>query len=133
MAALIAWKGEISSILDLLLLGFAMVVPPAIALGFVLYWRRTTDFACFWGMTLGYAIGLLWYAAIRVVEVGWVDPTPGTLGHRLFADGGVDPSYVTTAVPLVLIWGLSWLGPADGAAAREAKEGFYQRLRTGAS
>ncbi|MEE2775520.1 MAG: hypothetical protein VYE73_01990 [Acidobacteriota bacterium] len=33
LAATIAWQGQIGSILDLLLLGFAMVVPPPIAVG----------------------------------------------------------------------------------------------------
>jgi Na+/proline symporter len=43
LAALVAWLGPVGSILDLLLFGFAMVVPPAIAAGFVLYWPRTTE------------------------------------------------------------------------------------------
>ena len=34
-AAVIAWLGNISSVLQLVLLGFAMVVPPAIAVGYV--------------------------------------------------------------------------------------------------
>ena len=58
-AALIAWLGNISSVLGLVLLGFAMVVPPAVAVGFVLYWRRTSERAAFWGMALGFAGGLI--------------------------------------------------------------------------
>ena len=27
----------------MLLFGFAMVVPPAVAIGYILYWRRTTE------------------------------------------------------------------------------------------
>ncbi len=37
IAGLVAWLGPVGSILDLLLFGFAMVVPPAIAAAFVLY------------------------------------------------------------------------------------------------
>ena len=59
VAALIAWLGNISSVLGLVLLGFAMVVPPAVAVGFVLYWRRTSEIAAFWGMASGFAGGLL--------------------------------------------------------------------------
>ena len=40
VAGLIAWQAKISSVLDLLLVGFAMVVPPAVALGYVLYWPK---------------------------------------------------------------------------------------------
>ena len=83
LAALIAWLGPVGSILGLLLFGFAMVVPPAIAVGYVLYWRRTTEAGAFWGIVTGYSLGLLWYA--------------------LAPAGAVDPSYVTTIVPLIVI------------------------------
>jgi Na+/proline symporter len=63
-AALVAWLGPIGSILDLLLFGFAMVVPPAIAAGYVLYWKRTTEAGAFWGIVLGYALGLAWYVLV---------------------------------------------------------------------
>ncbi len=116
VAALIAWKGQIGSILDLLLLGFAMVVPPAIALAYVLYWRRTTEAASFWGIAVGYGAGLAWYAGIRWAEsAGWsAGEGAGALAN--FAQwgfvngGGVDPSYITTLVPLVLIPVMSLLG-----------------------
>ena len=55
-AAVIAWLGNISSVLQLVLLGFAMVVPPAIAVGYVFYWRRTTEQGVFWGMATGLSL-----------------------------------------------------------------------------
>ena len=46
-AALVAWLGNITSVLGLVLIGFALVVPPAVSVGFVLYWRRTSEKAAF--------------------------------------------------------------------------------------
>lgn len=132
LAAFIAWWGEIGSILDLLLLGFAMVVPPAVALAFVLYWRRTSEVACFWGIAVGYAAGLLWYLGIRVGENGfWASAIAegGVWGRfaewAFIGSGGVDPSYVTTLVPLILIPLLTVLGPRSPDAGAEA---FYAKL-----
>ena len=134
IAAFIAWWGEIGSILELLLLGFAMVVPPAVALAYVLYWRRTTEVACFWGIAAGYVSGLLWYLGIRVGEGGaWQGAVDGGSAWGRFAEwafldsGGVDPSYVTTLVPLFLIPALSWIDARPDAARTEA---FYDRLRS---
>lgn len=131
LAALIAWQGEITSILDLLLLGFAMVVPPAIAIGYLIYWRRTTEAACFWGIALGYAIGLLWYLAIRLADTGLILADPGvegTLWHRLWIqDGGLDPSYITTLVPLVVVPVWSLIARTD--TDRAGRDEFYARLR----
>jgi Na+/proline symporter len=105
LAALVAWLGPVGSILDLLLFGFAMVVPPAIAVGFVLYWPRTTEAGVFWGIVLGYASGLLWY---------------------LFMPEEIDPSYATTIVPLIVV-------PAVSLVTSERFEGrdaFYRAVRT---
>jgi SSS family solute:Na+ symporter len=104
VAAVVAWLGPIGSILDLLLFGFAMVVPPAIAAAFVLYWPRTSEAGVFWGIALGYALGLLWYLAM-----------PEDL----------DPSYITTLVPLLVV-------PAVSLATGQQFEGtdsFYRTLR----
>lgn len=134
VAAFLAWWGEIGSILDLLLLGFAMVVPPAVALAFVLYWKRTTEAACFWGIAVGYVSGLLWYLGIRIGEGGawdrWIagDGTAGRLLEWAFVGGGgVDPSYVTTLVPLVLLPLISLAQPGAEDSARGAA--FYRRVR----
>jgi SSS family solute:Na+ symporter len=102
IAALVAWLGPVGSILDLLLFGFAMVVPPAIAVGYVLYWPRTTERGAFWGILTGYVLGLFWYML-----------TP--------ADA-LDPSYVTTLVPLVVVPVVS-LATADQSAGSEP---FYR-------
>ncbi len=73
------------SLLSLLLFGYATVVPPAIALFFLLYWPRTTELSVLWGMGLGYGASVLSYAAVR-------------LGVST-----LDPSYASTLVPLVTI------------------------------
>ena len=109
VGAAIAALGPIPSILNLLLFAFAMVVPPAIAVAHVLFWKRTTETAAFWGMALGYSGSLLWYLA----------------GHRLNLPVGVDPSYPATFIPLVTIPMLSRLTP-DDAVRREA---FFRKLR----
>ena len=105
LAALVAWLGPVGSILGLLLFGFAMVVPPAIAVAYLLYWQHTTEAGAFWGIVLGYALGLAWY---------------------LFMPGDVDPSYITTLVPLVVVPAVSMMTP-EGLAGRDA---FYRAART---
>jgi solute:Na+ symporter, SSS family len=105
LAGVVAWLGPVGSILDLLLFGFAMVVPPAIAAGYVLYWPRTTESGVFWGIVLGYALGLVWYLAMPEE---------------------IDPSYITTIVPLVVVPTLSLL-TREGAEGRDA---FYRVVRT---
>lgn len=119
VAALAAWVVATQtgiSILDLLLFGFAMVVPPAIAVGFVIYWPRTTERGAYWGMAAGYGIGLIWFAATKLaLAVGWTAPADASALHRLAVycftvDGeGIDPSYVTTFVPLLVIPAVSRL------------------------
>lgn len=110
-AAVVAWLGPITSILELLLFGFAMVVPPAIAVTFALYWRRTTEAGAFWGMTLGFAGGLIWYA----------------LTHFAFPAAGeaIDPSYPTLIIPLVAIPVISLMTREDPVD----REAFFARLR----
>jgi Na+/proline symporter len=103
------------SVLALLLFGFAMVVPPAIAVAYLFYWRRTTEPAAYWGMVLGYAGGLVWFATIKwaaSMKLALPDgaSAPRRLFHALFVEnGGVDPSYATTIVPLLAIPLLSFL------------------------
>jgi SSS family solute:Na+ symporter len=106
-AALVAWLGPVGSILDLLLFGFAMVVPPAIAAGYLLYWTRTTEAGVFWSIALGYALGLFWYLAMP---------------------DSIDPSYITTLVPLVVVPAVSLATPERV----EGREAFYRKLHTAA-
>lgn len=111
-AAVIAWLGPITSILDLLLFGFAMVVPPALAVTYSLYWQRTTEAGAFWGMVLGFAGGLIWYALTHFVY-----PTQGE---------SIDPSYPTFFIPLIAIPVISLLTPPQTQGRAE----FFTRLAT---
>lgn len=107
IAATIAVFANITSVLELLLLGFAMVVPPAVAIAFIIYWKKTSEAAAFWGIAAGYGTGL----------IGW--------GINELRGGGPDPSYWTTLVPLVVIPLVSMLKPA---ADDEQSRSFYARL-----
>jgi SSS family solute:Na+ symporter len=115
------------SLLDLLLFGFAMVVPPAVAVGYLLYWRRTTERGAFMGMVAGYAGGLVWFLLIKVFTSAGISADGSALDgllHAAFvADGGIDPSYATTLLPLLLVPLVSLAEPVsdDGQA-------FYARL-----
>jgi SSS family solute:Na+ symporter len=111
LAAVIAWLGPIRSILDLLLFGFAMVVPAAVAVTYVLYWRRTTEAGAFWGMVLGFAGGLAWYV----------------LTHFVLVQQGevIDPSFPTTLIPLAAVPLISIL-TRDTSPSRDA---FFAKLR----
>ncbi len=109
------------SILDLLLFGFAMVVPPAVALGYLIYWRRTTEQGAWWGMAVGYGAGLVWFAAIKIaVAAGLTAPESAgpvlrLLVGALTAGGeGVDPSYFTFFVPLAVVPIVSLMTADDG-------------------
>lgn len=131
VAGTIAWRGQIGSILDLLLLGFAMVVPPAIAVGYLIYWRKTTEKGAFWGMISGYGTGLGWYLLIRWADAAQLTAPAGSglfrrLAHFLFVyrGEGIDPSYATTLIPLVAVPLISLLTPDPEDAGRE----FYEIL-----
>lgn len=108
--AAIAWLGPIRSIIDLLLFGFAMVVPPAIAAGYLIYWKRTTEAGAFWGIVLGYVGGLAWYVVTHFIVIGEGEP--------------LDPSFPTTLIPLVAIPAISLLT----SDATDRKESFYATL-----
>jgi Na+/proline symporter len=111
VAALVAWLVARTgvSLLDLLLLAYAMVVPPAVALGYLLFWRRTSEAGAFWGMASGYLAGIAWYA--------WA----------WWTGRGLDPSVVTAVVPLGVVPLVSWLWPAR-EGSRAAASAFYARL-----
>ena len=136
-AALAAWIVATRtgvSILDLLLFGFAMVVPPAVAVGYVIYWRRTTEQAAWWGMAAGYGAGLVWFALVKLaLAAGWSAPEGASAPWRLLVwcftvnGEGIDPSYVTTFVPLVAIPAVSFF-TTDTAGDRAA---FDALLRGG--
>ena len=98
------------SLLSLLLFGYATVVPPAIALFFLIYWPRTTETGVLWGMGLGYAASLASYLLVRL----GVSP--------------YDPSYASTLVPLVTIPLIVLLTPQRHD---ELAGPFYDTLRGG--
>jgi SSS family solute:Na+ symporter len=133
LAAVLAWLVSTTtvSILDMLLFGFAVVVPPAIAVAYLIYWRRTTEAGAFWGMVAGYAAGLLWFAAIKWAVATGLQAPPGSgvlrqMMHFLFVNRGqgVDPSYVTTLVPLATVPIVSLLTRDRGGD----KDRFYSTL-----
>jgi len=82
-----------ASVLQWLLLGFAMVVPPAIALGNIFYVRATSEAAVFWGIASGYGLGLAAWVLNKLVWQFDQDIT----------------AYVTTLVPLLVIPNISFL------------------------
>lgn len=131
-AAAIAWQGTIGSILDFLLLGFSAVVPPAIVVAFLIYWKRTTEAGAFWGIALGYGIGVVWWLTIQwAPSIANVLPqsvtAPGSLFDYCFVqDGvGVDPSYITTLVPLIVVPIVSLMSNDDV----EGKQDFYDKIQ----
>lgn len=130
-AAMIAWLGNISSVLQLLLLGFAMVVPPAIAVAYVFYWKKTTEQAAFWGIALGFGSGLgAWlfntlFSGAENANVGGFAQIWYELTHYL--GEWSDPSFLTLLVPLFVIPIVSWIAP-NAAADAEDSATFYTKL-----
>jgi len=118
------------------LLGFAMVVPPAIAVGYVFYWRRTTEQAVFWGMATGFAGGLIMWLFNTLFD-GAEYATAGGFGqwwYELITYLGEwrDPSFLTLFLPLIVIPIVSILGPRPDndeslAATFYAKLGRIQK------
>ena len=119
------------SMLQLLLFGFAMVVPPAIAVGYLLYWRRTTEKGAFWGMAVGYIAGMVWFGitefAIRTgYEAGeGASSIAHTFEYFFVHEGkGIDPSYATTVVPFIAVPLISLLTKRNESGEDE----FYAQL-----
>lgn len=101
-----------ASVLEWLLLGFAMVVPPAIAIAYIFYVRSTTEQGVFWGIASGYGLGLLSWVVNKTI---------------LHLDIDI-ASYFTTIVPIFVIPIVSALTqPVDGDPLAED---FYRTLRT---
>jgi len=140
LAALVAWwlaTRTDMSILDLLLFGFAMVVPPAISVAYTLYWRPTTEQGAFWGMLLGYVGGGVWFLLIKWALWSELQAPPGSTPLReiwvflLTREGvGLDPSYITTVIPLITVPAVSFLtrSSREGAAEVQAEARFRERL-----
>jgi SSS family solute:Na+ symporter len=86
LGACLAWVAARHdvSLMRLLIVGFGMLVPPGIAIAFLLYWRRTTEAGAFWGMALGYGSAVVWYLAA-------------------YERTGIYPSHPATLIPLLVI------------------------------
>ena len=133
LAAIAAWlvaEYTTISILDLLLFGFAMVVPPALSLAYLVYWRRTTEKGAYWGMVVGYAAGLIWFALIKIaLAAGFAAPEGAGLLRRGLVYGltvggdGIDPSYLTFFIPLFVVPIVSLL-----TTHGKVREDFYEML-----
>lgn len=113
IAASLACVLPINSVLELLLLGFAMVVPPAIAIGFIFYWKKTTEKAVFWGIALGYGLGL----------ISWMVNTWVLKWEQDLA------AYFTTLVPVVVIPVVSLLTQSEENYDQRSQD-FYKQLKT---
>lgn len=100
-----------ASVLEWLLLGFAMVVPPAIAITYIFYVRSTTEQGVFWGIASGYGLGLASWIINKTV---------------LHLDVDV-PAYFTTIVPVFVVPIVSALTqPTDGDPLAED---FYRTIK----
>ncbi|GAB1259938.1 sodium:solute symporter family protein [Aurantivibrio plasticivorans] len=86
-----------ASVLKWLLLGYAMVVPPAIAIGYIFYVKATTESSVYWGIVVGYALGLIAWSANNLV----------------FKSESDVAAYFTTLIPLVLIPNMSLWAQAE--------------------
>ena len=115
IATIIAWQANITSVLQLLLLGYAMVVPPAIAIVFIFYWKRTSEIAAFYGILSGYVLGL-GHWGLNTLYNGAEYATAGGFPqywHELELRLGewADPTFSATLVPLLVIPVLTILYP----------------------
>ena len=133
VATTIAWQANISSVLQLLLLGFAMVVPPAIAITFMFYWRKTSEKAAFYGILLGYGGGLLHWTLNTLFDGsesaaagGFAEYWYGLL--QSLGEWG-DPTFSATLIPLFAIPILTMIFPDDHENSEYAKS-FYKALKT---
>lgn len=112
IAGLFGYYIGTASVLEWLLLGFAMVVPPAIAIGYIFYLPSTTEQGVFWGIASGYGLGLISWLINRLVVHAELDVA----------------AYFTTIVPLIAIPVISALTrPRHGD---KLAGGFYRRLRS---
>ena len=130
-AAFCAWYFNFGSVLQFLLLGFAMVVPPAIAVTYVFYWKRTTERAAFWGILIGFVSGLLmwllnnWFSGAENADVGGFAQTWYELCQ--FLGEWRDPSFLTLLLPLFTIPFITIVFP-DKEDGTEMSNTFYKNL-----
>lgn len=132
VATFIAWQANISSVLQLLLLGFAMVVPPAIAITFLFYWRKISEKAAFYGILIGYSGGLAHWL-LNTLFTGASSANAGGFAqywYDLMAGLGEwsDPTFSATLIPLIMIPILTFIYPDDHENSEYAAN-FYKTLK----
>jgi len=128
IAALVAWLGNITSVLGLVLIGFALVVPPAVAVAFVIYWRRTSEKAAFYGMASGFFGGLLMWL-FNVLFDGPENATAGGFAqwwHEIYNQIGAwsDPAFATFFFPMIVVPLFTIIFP-NTEEEDENKDAFY--------
>jgi Na+(H+)/acetate symporter ActP len=108
-----------------------MVVPPAISIGYIFYWKKTTERGAFWGMVAGYGSGLVHWGLNTLFE-GPENATAGGFAqfwYELCQTLGEwrDPTFAATLIPLLVVPLVSLLWPAAGKDRLE--DGFYAALK----
>jgi Na+/proline symporter len=108
-----------------------MVVPPAVAVTFVIYWRRTSEQAVFWGTAAGFCGGMIMWLFNTLFD-GAENATVGGFAqwwYELITYLGEwsDPSFITLVVPLILIPAITLIYP-NTAAHNERHDAFYGTL-----
>lgn len=131
VGAIIASLGYIGSVLQLLLLAFALIVPPAVAVTFVIYWRRTSEQAAYWGMAAGFAGALIMWLFNTLFD-GVENATAGGFAqwwYELITYLGEwrDPSFASLLLPMIVIPVVTQLCP-NTAADNERHDAFYGKL-----
>ena len=130
-AAFCAYYFNFGSVLQFLLLGFAMVVPPAIAVTYVFYWKRTTEQAAFWGILTGFVSGLImWllnrsFSGAENADVGGFPQYWYELCQYL--GEWRDPSFLTLLLPVFVVPIITILFP-NKADDSERSDAFYVKL-----
>jgi Na+/proline symporter len=108
-----------------------MVVPPAIAITFVFYWKKTTERAAFWGMLAGFVGGLgMWL--LNYLFTGAESATAGGFAqywYELTLPLGEwrDPSFLTLLLPVIVIPLMVFLDPNKEVDDSQSNE-FYTKL-----
>ena len=127
----IASLGYIGSILKLLLLAYAFVVPPAVAVTFVIYWKKTSERAVFWGIALGFGSGMIMWLFNTLFDAE-ENANAGGFGqwwHELisYLKEWSDPSFLTLLVPMIVIPIVTLIYP-NKQTDNDQRNAFYKKL-----
>ena len=131
VATTIAWLADISSVLQLLLLGYAMVVPPAIAIAYVFYWKRVNEKGAFFGMVIGYGGGLIHWGLNTLFD-GAENAAAGGFAqfwYELCVSLGdwSDPTFSATIIPLIAVPVITLMTKPDDNEERKTQ--FYMDIK----